>query len=269
MLANLYETIVAFKGAGEMASGIAWRLHRAGIRRIYMLEIDQPLAVRRRVSFCEAVYQGRVEVEDVTAVAATSIQTLVKAWDKHEIPVLVDPQWQILPKMPPAVLVDAILAKRNLGTHMGEAGLTIGLGPGFQAGKDVHLVVETKRGHNLGRIITTGKAAANTGEPGDIDGQTKKRVLRATTSGHFNARCRLGDFVGAGQVIGHVVDVAVAAQIDGIVRGLIHSGIAVSRGLKLGDIDPRGLESYVDTISDKARALGGSVLEAILTHLKP
>lgn len=250
-----------------MASGIALRLHRAGIRRIYMLEIDQPLAVRRRVCFSEAVYRERTTVEEVTAVAVVNHQAIPTAWSEGHIAVLVDPKWHTLQKRPPHVLVDAILAKRNMGTLPSDAPLTIGLGPGFVAGQDVHVVIETNRGHDLGRLITRGEAAANTGTPGNIAGQTTARVLRSPARGLFTTVCRLGERVTAGQVVGRVGSVPVSAQIDGLVRGLLRSNRPVTTGMKLGDIDPRSRKEHLDSVSDKARTLGGSVLEAILGRL--
>jgi len=261
---KLNERIVVIKGAGEMASAVAWRIYKANIRRILMLEIDFPLAVRRKVSFCEAVYEGRQTVEGVQAIRVADKESTRQAWTQDKIAVAVDPQWKMLDQIRPDVVIDAILAKKNLGTHMGEAFLVIGLGPGFTAGKDVHLVIETNRGHDLGRIITHGSAAPNTGIPGPIGGLTEQRVLRAPCSGEFYARCSIGNPVKKGDTIGTVAAQAVAAHIDGVLRGLIHSPRVVQLGLKIGDIDPRGKVDYCYTVSDKARAIAGSALEAIL-----
>ncbi len=260
---KLGERIVVIKGAGEMASAVAWRLHMANIRKILMLEIVAPLAVRREVSFCEAVHEGQKSVEEVTAVKvdAGGIQA---AWDRSRIAVAVDPSWEMLAGLKPDVVVDAILAKKNLGTHKAEAPLVIGLGPGFVAGRDVHMVVETNRGHHLGRIITSGRAEPNTGIPGPIGGYAEERVLRAPCDGEFKAGCAIGDRVKKGQRVGTVQAEPVRADIDGVLRGLIRSSSQVQRGLKIGDIDPRGDVDYCRTISDKARAISGSVLEAIL-----
>ena len=261
---KLSELIVAIKGAGEMASAVAWRIYMSNIRQILMLETASPQAVRREVSFCEAVYDGRKTVEGVEACKADSDTTIREAWTQGKIAVVVDPEWKMLDRLQSNVVIDAILAKKNLGTRMSEAPLVIGLGPGFVAGQDVHLVIETNRGHNLGRIMSSGVAEPNTGIPGPIGGYTEERVLRAPCDGEFKARCSIGNLVKKGDLIGTVAADAVPAKIDGVLRGLIRSSSRVRQGLKLGDIDPRGNVDYCHTISDKARAIGGSVLEAIL-----
>jgi len=239
-------------------------LYQANIRRIYMMEIPKPLAVRRTVAFCEAIYEESKTVEGVTALFLHSAAKITEVWTEAKIPVLVDPDWKTIGLMPPDVVVDAILAKKNLGTKLAEAPLVIGFGPGFEAGRDTHMVVETNRGHNLGRVLTCGKAESNTGVPGNISGYAAERILRAPTAGVFKANKRLGDKIRCGATVGIVNGLEVQAAIDGVLRGLIHTGTKVSTGLKLGDIDPRGKVEYCDTISDKAIALGGSVLEAIL-----
>jgi len=263
-MTKLRDLIVAVKGAGEMGSAVAWRLFMANFKNILLLETEHPLAVRREVSFCEAVHEGQKQVEDVTAALAANAAEAAKCWGKNTLAVLVDPGWLALSTMRPNVLIDAILAKRNLGTRMAEAELVIGLGPGFHAGKDVHMVVETNRGHNLGRIITDGCAAENTGIPGPIGGFAAERVLRAPADGRFQPKLNIGDSVRKDQVVGSVAGNAVRAGIDGVLRGLIRPHIEVTQGLKIGDIDPRGDAGYCYTISDKARAIGGSVLEAIM-----
>jgi xanthine dehydrogenase accessory factor len=267
---SLSEITIAIKGAGEMASAIAWRLYMANLRRIFMMEDSHPLAVRRRVSFCEAIHEGRQTVESVTAVAVAHPDHVHTAWEKGWIAVLNDPQWKALHDLTPDVCVDAILAKKNLGTTMTDANTVIGIGPGFFAGKDVHMVVESNRGHHLGRIIIDGSAEPNTGIPGEIGGYTKARVLRSPADGCFEAGAAIGDLVKEGAVIGHVGKAMVRSQIDGVIRGLIRTGTQVKTGWKLGDIDPRGNIDHCATISDKARAVSGSVLEAILrVYLAP
>lgn len=261
---KLSEIIIAIKGAGEMASAVAWRLYMANFKKILMLETANPLAVRREVSFCEAVRKGEKGVEDINAVRVQSTDDIRRCWKKNEIAVVVDPQWQTLETMRFNVVVDAILAKKNLGTNLDEASLVIGLGPGFCAGEHVHLVIETNRGHNLGRIITSGEAEPNTGIPGAISGFSEERVLRAPADGEFQSRRNIGDYVKKDEIIGSVAGCDVRAQLDGVVRGLIRPSSQVSQGLKIGDIDPRGEVRYCYTISDKARAIGGSVLEAVL-----
>jgi xanthine dehydrogenase accessory factor len=260
----LHSLIVGIKGAGEMASAIGWRLYTANIRKIFMMEVAHPLAVRREVSFCEAVRDGEKTVDGVQAKSVDRVEDIQSVWDRGWIAVLMDPEWLTIEKIPPDVLVDAIQAKRNLGTAVEEAPLVIGLGPGFVAGKDVHMVIETQRGHDLGKVITAGSAAVNTGVPGDIGGHSKKRVLKAYCCGIFRAMRCIGDLVQPGEVIGTVEDVEVIAEIGGVIRGLIRPGIRVMEGQKLGDIDPRGDPGYCYTISDKARAIAGSILEATL-----
>jgi xanthine dehydrogenase accessory factor len=265
---RIKEITILIKGAGEMASGVAWTLHKAGMGRILLLEIPKPLAVRRRVSFCEAVDRddGRQTVEGVTARAVEDEAGMQAAWAQNCLALRVDPQWRSLKRVAPKVVVDAILAKRNLGTRIDDADLVIGLGPGFTAGGDVHRVIETQRGHCLGRIIETGAAAANSGVPGDIGGHSVARVLRAPLDGEVENRLSIGDRVRAGQPVAAVAGMAVTAGIDGVVRGLIREGRRVPRGLKIGDIDPRGDVGYCVTISEKARAIGGAVLLAIMNR---
>ena len=263
-MTQLREMIIVIKGAGEMASAVAWRLYVANLKKILMLETDKPLAVRREVSFCEAIHTGSQIVEEVEAVQVHGLADIHQTWEKGQIAVATDPQWHLVERIHPHVVVDAILAKKNLGTHIQEAQLVIGLGPGFEAGRDVHMVVETNRGHNLGRIITVGSAEPNTGIPGPIDGYSEERILRAPNAGKFRARRAIGDFVNADEIIGFVQEAEVRSRIGGVVRGLIRSETSVPSGLKLGDIDPRGLTQNCYTISDKARAIGGTVLEALM-----
>jgi xanthine dehydrogenase accessory factor len=254
---------IGIKGAGEMASAIAWRLHMANIRKIFMMEIPCPLAVRRGVCFCEAVHDGCKTVEGVEAIKADSADHVGGIWKEGKIAVLVDPGWKAREKLHPDVILDAIVAKKNLGTARTDAGLVIGLGPGFVAGSDVHMVIETNRGHNLGRVIATGSAEPDTGVPGDIGGYTQERVLRAPAGGMFRTPKAIGDLVKTGEVVGEVAGMEIRTRIGGVVRGLIRPGIEVAQGAKLGDIDPRGDRSYCFSISDKARAIAGAALEAV------
>jgi len=263
---RLSELGLVIKGAGEMASGVAWRLFRSGMRRLVLLETGSPMAVRRGVSFCEAVHDGNCVVEGVEAEIASTAADVDKIWNRGRIPVLVDPQWTSLPILTPDVVVDAVLAKGNLGTSMDEAPLVVGLGPGFTAGFDVHLAVETKRGHDLGRVIEQGSPAPNTGVPGTIGGYNRERVLRATLGGNFIAERQIGDQVASGEVVGAVNGEPIGAEVSGVLRGLLRDGTRVAKGAKLGDIDPRGDPSACFTVSDKARALGGAVLEAVLSR---
>lgn len=264
--APIKDLVIAIKGAGEMATGVACRLFKSNIRNIFMLETGHPLAVRRTVSFCEAVFGDAVSVENVTARKAADKYRVPFIWQNNEIPVLVDPGWTAITAIQPHVVIDAIIAKKNLGTTRKEAPLVIGLGPGFEAGKDVHLVIETNRGHDMGKIIRKGPAAPNTGIPGDISGKTVERVLRAPGSGTFHSDLRIGVLVKAGQTVGHVDDQPVVARIDGMIRGLIRNRTTLNKGLKIGDIDPRGVKASYTSISEKARAIGGAVLEAVLSE---
>jgi xanthine dehydrogenase accessory factor len=258
--------VVLVKGAGEMASGIAWRFHRAGLRRICMLDLAAPLCVRRRVSFCTALESGAAAIEGVRAVRVRTRRDVEAAWGRGAIAVASTDDWAHIEGIGPDVVIDAILAKRNTGTRKDDAPLVIALGPGFEAGTDCHLVIETNRGHDLGRLIERGRAAPNTGIPGDIAGHTSDRVLRAPVAGEFRTERRIGELVRRGDLIGEVSGHAVSAPLDGVLRGLIRPGTVVACGLKLGDIDPRGRREYCDTISDKARAIAGAALEGVMRH---
>ena len=262
---SLSELKVLIKGAGEMASGIAWRLFRSHFR-VCMTELERPIAVRRWVSFCEAIYDGSQDVEGVEGILVDSVDRIQWAWQQNKIPVVIDPKCSVKESLRPHCLVDSILAKRNIGTHIGDADIVIALGPGFVAGVDAHMVIETNRGHRLGRILTDGEAEPNTGIPGEIGGYTWQRVLRAPAKGIFVAKRDIGECVAKGEVVGSVNRSPVLAEIEGVIRGLIRSDTPVSKGLKLGDIDPRGERAYCSTISDKALAIGGAVLEGILRH---
>ncbi len=265
--------IIVSKGAGEMASGIAVRLHRAGFRRLLLLETPRPLAVRRAVSFSEAVYDGRQEVEGITALRfeppvencpdGEIFRRLEEIWEQGAVAVAVDPRWRLLPIIRPGIVVDATIAKQNLGTSISEAELVVALGPGFTAGVDAHYVIETQRGHHLGRVLGQGSAAANTGIPGDIGGHSLDRVLRAPVDGPVEAALAIGSRIEKGRMVCTVAGVPVRAEISGVLRGCIRPGTEVTAGLKIGDIDPRGVREYCFNVSEKARALGGAVLEAV------
>ncbi|MDR1587609.1 MAG: EF2563 family selenium-dependent molybdenum hydroxylase system protein, partial [Treponema sp.] len=260
---------VVIKGAGDLATGIALRLHHAGFD-IAMTEIAAPLAVRRTVAFSQAVYDGRARVEDLTAVLVRDETEMKAAFAEKRIGVFVDPAAEIVRRFKPDAVVDAIMAKKNTGTALSDAPAVIGVGPGFTAGIDCRAVVETKRGHTLGRVITEGSALPNTGVPGDIGGFTVERLLRAGAGGVFEAKAAIGDQVKKGDTVALVhaaadsAAVPVIAEIDGIVRGLLPSGLAVTKGMKAGDIDPRCERFHCFTVSDKALAIAGGVLEAIL-----
>ena len=258
---------IIIKSGGEMASGIAVRLYRAGFRSIVMLETPHPLAVRRAVSFCEAVHDGEQQVEGITARRADRPEDIPNLWRNGMLAVAVDPEWALIPLLAPQITIDAVLAKRNLGTAISEAPLVVALGPGFTAGRDAHYVIETNRGHDLGRVYAKGSAQPDTGIPGNIGGYTKERVLRAPVDGIVESCREIGSPIKAGEAVCVVGGVPVPAAIDGIVRGCVRAGTRARAGLKLGDVDPRGLPEYCVTVSEKARALGGAVLEVVCGHL--
>lgn len=267
---RLPDNLVVIRGAGEMASGVAYRLHQAGVP-VAMLELPAPLVVRRTVSFAEAVPLGRWTVEDVTAVRVDAPEAAAAALKGREVPVAVDPEMRLLPALRPLALVDATVGKRNPGTRITDAPIVITLGPGYTAGVDCHAVIETNRGHQLGRVLYRGSAAPDTGIPAPVQGAGAPRVLRAPVGGTFTALAEIGDVVESGQVVGEVAPPegparAVAAGIPGVLRGLLRSGVSVPAGLKVGDVDPTGERERCHTISDKALAIGGGVLEALL-HL--
>ncbi|MBN2550352.1 MAG: EF2563 family selenium-dependent molybdenum hydroxylase system protein [Anaerolineales bacterium] len=269
--------LVFIRGGGDLASGVAWRLHRAGLR-VMMAELPQPLVVRRLVSFAEAVYRGEFEVEGLTALRAESV---AQAWDilaQGKIPVLVDPQASALESMRassgsemPLVLVDARMTKQRPDASLAAADLVIGLGPGFIAGEHCHAVIETSRGHHLGRVYWQGTTQSDTGVPDPVSGHGRERVLRSPAEGLLYTHAEIGDSLQQGQLIAEVAGMPVQAPFDGVLRGLLHPGLQVRRGMKIGDVDPRNDPRFCSLISDKSLAMGGSVLEAILSvsRLRP
>jgi xanthine dehydrogenase accessory factor len=259
----LPELIVVIKGAGEMATGIAHRLYMSHIRHIVMTEIPEPITVRRTVAFSEVVFDGKMIVEGVGAERIKAVDNILNTWKDGKIAVIVDPGWAIVDVLKPDVVIDAIMAKRNLGTKKTEAPFVIGVGPGFSAPSDVHAVVESNRGHNLGRVIYDGAAEPHTGIPGPTMGYTSERVLRSPHDGLVRHLKTLGDSVKKGEIVLYVDDTPVHTNIDGLLRGLIRE-IRVKNNEKIGDIDPRGFKEYCFTITEKARAIGGGVLEAIM-----
>ena len=260
---DLSRFTILIRGGGDLASGVAWRLHNCGFR-VLITETSLPLAVRRKVSFCEAVYEGSTEVEGVQARLIEQPEQAKDLWQNGIIPMLVDPECTCKDMIKPDVLVDAIMAKKNIGTSIDDAPLVIALGPGFEAGRDAHFVVETQRGHFLGRLITRGTATPNSGIPGKVLGIGSERVLRAPASGVVKTITEIGEKVSEGEVVGYVNGSEVKALIDGVIRGLIHPGVNVTKGLKIGDIDPRGNVRHCFTISEKSLAIAGGVLEGIL-----
>ena len=266
------DALILVRGGGDLATGTIHRLWSAGLC-VLVLEAEHPAAIRRQVSLCEAVYEGEATVEGLRAVRIEALAQAEEVWNQNAVPVLVDPKGESIAQARPDVLVDAILAKKNLGTARDMAPLTIALGPGFIAGQDVDAVVETKRGHRLGRIIWEGSAIANTGIPGIIGGYGKERVIHAAAAGVFEDVRRIGDIVAEGETIAQIrtadgTITPVTTQITGILRGLLRSGYPVTPGFKVADVDPRREElSNCFLISDKARCIAGSVLELVCAQL--
>lgn len=259
--------VVVVRGGGDLATGTIHRLWSAGFR-VLILEISNPAAIRRQVSLCEAVYEGTAIVEGLTARLIQDVSEMEEVWAMGQVPMLVDPEGKCLEQVKPAVLVDAIIAKKNLGTTRDMAPRTIALGPGFTAGQDVDVVIETSRGHKLGRVIREGAAKPNTGIPGIIGGYGKERVMHSPAEGILRNVHAIGDIVEAGVEIAYVETaesrVPVLATISGIIRGLIRDGYPVCKGFKIADIDPRREElENCWLISDKARCIAGSVLEQV------
>ena len=262
---SLYERrrrLVVVRGAGDLATGTIIRLTRAGYD-VLCLEIEKPTQVRRNVSFAEAVYEKEWTVDGLTCRLIDSWRECFRAFDEGVVPLLIDGSGECIKQLEPSVVIDAVIAKKNLGTHIDMAPLTIALGPGFEAGRDVDVVIETKRGHNLGKIITRGYAEANTGVPGIIGGYGKERVIRSSASGVFKGVKTFGDIVEAGDVIAYVGDVPQHTLISGMVRGMLHDGLEVCEGFKIADVDPRGSGVDYTSVSDKARCIAGSVLEVV------
>ena len=255
--------LVMIKGAGDIASGIALRLWRAGIN-VVMTDLPKPSSIRRTVCFSEAVYRGETKVEEVRARLAANAADALRLLEENTLPVIVDPKAESAKELHPDVIVDAILAKENLGTAITDAPGVVGVGPGFTAGVDCHAVVETMRGHTLGRVIYHGSALPNTNIPGLIGGYAGERVLRAPADGIFHQLLDIGAEVKAGDIAGEVAGLPMRCTIDGVVRGILPEGTPVHKGMKSGDVDPRCRPEYCTTASDKALAVGGGALEALL-----
>ena len=260
--------LIIVRSGGDLATGTIYKLHRCGFS-VLILEVEKPSAIRRNVAFSEAVYEGQQTVENVTCFRAESVQHAISLLQEGKLTVLVDPKGAAISALQPIAVVDAILAKKNLGTSKDMAPITVALGPGFEAGVDVDAVIETNRGHNLGRVLWGGCAAPNTGVPGIIGGFGKERVLYSPAAGRLKNICRITDGVRKGEVIAEVEtengSIPITATLDGLLRGLIRDGYPVTKGFKIADIDPR-MDEYQNcfTISDKARCIAGGVVEAIL-----
>lgn len=264
--------VVLVRGAGEQASGVGAVLAKAGFR-VVMTEVANPLMVRWPVCFGTAVAEGKWQVEGIPSCCVDDPRDCEETWKAGEIPILVDPYLEGLPVLKPSVLVDAIMAKRNLGTKRSMARRTIGLGPGFTAGVDVDVVVETNRGHHLGRLIYSGAAQANTGVPSEISGLSKERVFYSSKAGIFKAKRAIGEKVLAGDCLGEIGNgiqtEKIISSINGVLRGLLRTDTLVDVNVKIGDVDPRGHEEYCWTISEKARAIGGAVILGIVENSHP
>lgn len=259
------DRLIVVRGGGDLATGVVYRLRQAGFP-ILVLELEQPLAIRRTVAVASAVLEDRALIEDIDAMRIDDIEEALEVAKSGAIPVMVSPT---LPQLPwePSVVVDARIAKRNIDTTINDAPLVIGLGPGFKAGSDCHAVVETMRGHYLGRVIWDGEATPNTGEPGRIGGKSSERVVRAPTFGVLSWKVNIADLVATGDVLGDINGVPIRSRIGGVVRGLLAPGYEVEWNWKLADIDPRSDASACFEISDKALSIGGGVVEAVLSWL--
>ncbi len=264
---SLSRILVLIRGGGDLASGVAHRLHRAGFR-IVITELPVPMVVRRGVALAQSVFTGEVEIEGVKGRLIKSTDQITRLLESSVIPVVVDPEGKLLETLSPTVLVDARMAKRNVGSLKDQAPVVLGLGPGFVAGRDVDGVVETKRGHRLGRLLLEGSALPNTGQPAPVLGVTEERIIRAPVSGLFKPCSEIGDRVEGGELLARVDGVEVLARTTGVVRGLLYPGLQVKKGQKLGDLDPRGRVEDCYLISDRARAVAGGVLEGILYLLR-
>ena len=259
--------LVAVKGAGDLATGVMHRLKRAGFS-VMATELAHPTVLRRTVAFAEAIALGQMTVEGITAQSANAIEDIRVILENNIVPIFIDPEGLALKKMQPDVLVEATLLKYNSGINMNDAPIVIALGPGYEAGKDAHAVIETNRGHNLGRVYLEGSAEPNTGVPGTIGGYAGERLLRSPCAGRLYGVRQIGDQIREGEVVAivksGVSSSPITAAITGILRGLVRDDLLVSAGMKVGDIDPRAIREHCFTISDKSRAIGGGVLEAIL-----
>lgn len=258
----LQDELIIVRGGGDLATGVVQKLHRAGLP-LLVLETERPTAIRRSVALCEAVYERTAVVEDIYCRLIQDADKMAACHAAGEVPLMVDHSGECIAGLKPAAVIDAIIAKRNLGTNRGMAPITIALGPGFCAGEDVDAVIETMRGHDLGRLLLEGAALPNTGVPGELGGKSAERVIHSPCDGEVRAVREIGDVLHPSEVALYVGDQPVAARFKGLLRGLIRSGLTVNKGMKIGDIDPR-IDVDWRTISDKARCLGGAVLEAYL-----
>lgn len=260
----MFNNIVIVRGGGDVASGTIQKLYRSGFR-VLVLEVPKPTSIRRYISFSEVVYESEVEIEGIKAIHVRSLSEIENAWSNKKIPVIIDKEGKYIKEIKPRIVVDAIIAKKNLGTTKDMAEITIALGPGFTAGTDVDVVIETTRGHDLGRLIFQGEAKKDTGIPGNIMGYTTERVIYSAFEGVMKNILDIGAVVEKDEVIAYVGECPVKSKISGLLRGILRNGSTVSKGFKIADVDPRISEKLnCYTISDKARNIGGGVLEAVL-----
>ncbi|MGD8552580.1 MAG: selenium-dependent molybdenum cofactor biosynthesis protein YqeB [Anaerolineales bacterium] len=258
------QPLVLIRGGGDLASGVALRLHRVGFA-VLITEIEKPMTVRRAVAFSQAVYTGEAQVEDVTGRLVEETAEVQTALQEQIIPIVIDPQADIRSKLKPIAIIDARMRKKPPDLALNAEYLLIGLGPGFSAGLDCYAVVETNRGHMMGRVIWDGSAEADTGVPESVRGYDVDRVLRAPTDGELQGGLKIGTRVQKGDQLANVGNAPVLAPFDGVLRGIVHDGLRVRTGMKIGDLDPRGVQEYCFSVSDKALAVGGGVLEALLS----
>jgi len=256
--------IAIVKGAGDLGTGVAYRLWKCGFR-VLCTDLEKPLVIRRTVAFASALYDGCITVEGVQCERVFYADEAIYLWQRGTLAVVADPVGRVVESLQPEIVVDSIMAKRNTGTTILDAPCVVALGPGFTAGRDCHAVIETQRGHDLGRVIWVGSASPNTGVPGKVGGEDARRVVRAPCDGPFYGRRAIGDMVKEGDMIAQVGDVPIHATLSGVLRGLLHDDVQVKAGLKIADIDPRGEPHYCFSISDKALAVAGGVLEAVFT----
>ena len=262
---DIFNNLIVVRGAGDLATASIIRLHNSGFK-VIALDIEKPTVIRRTVSFAQAMFDKQMTVEGVTA-KLCDIDSVNKVLEEGFVPVVIDPKGEVIKRYKPTVVVDSIIAKKNLGTNRDMAPFTVALGPGFKAPDDVSCVIETARGHNLARLIYNGSASPNTGIPGNIAGFTTERVIHSPCEGIFRATKKIGDIVKRGDVIAYVGETEVLASLDGMIRGLLHDDLYVPEHFKISDIDPRGENADYLTCSDKARALSGSVLEAVMHYI--
>ena len=262
---DIFNNLIVVRGAGDLATASIIRLHNSGFK-VIALDIEKPTVIRRTVSFAQAMFDKQMTVEGVTA-KLCDIDSVNKVLEEGFVPVVIDPEGEVIRRYKPTVVVDSIIAKKNLGTNRDMAPFTVALGPGFKAPDDVSCVIETARGHNLARLIYNGSASPNTGIPGNIAGFTTERVIHSPCEGIFRATKKIGDIVKRGDVIAYVGETEVLASLDGMIRGLLHDDLYVPEHFKISDIDPRGENADYLTCSDKARALSGSVLEAVMHYI--